>query len=92
MIRNIDILRFKADMVYYSNIDDFVNDINALFRNIYIDLEGLINFDLIKGRKYLTFIYLEFIKMLPNDFNELYNSDVEEIINTNRLPRVSNFI
>jgi hypothetical protein len=92
LIKNIDILRFKADMNYYFNVIDFYDDIYAMFKNVYLDLENLITFDLIKARKYLTYIYFELIKMIPNakDFNEVFNNDIEDIIVNNKLPRVSN--
>ncbi len=91
-IENIDILRYKADMNYYSNMKDFSGDIEALFKNIYMDLDKLISFDSIKAKKYLTSIYFEFIKTIPNDFTELYNNDIEEIIINNKLPKVSNIL
>ena len=88
-ITNIDILRYKAECVYYSNIKDFTDDIYHLFKYIYLELEELISFNLLLAKKYLTSLYVEFINLITIDFKNIFDDDINDIIVNNKLPKIS---
>jgi hypothetical protein len=95
-IHNIDLLRFKVQNAYFTNIFDFITDVNYLFKFIHQNINNLIKIttdeelDLI--RFYITNIYLELLKDTlehGNKFKECYEIDITELMNTNKLPKIS---
>jgi hypothetical protein len=94
MVTDIDILRYKIENYYYTDIKDVLEDVNFMFRFTFENLSNILgeSSKIESYRNYLTTIYIEIIKTVNSfkkEFRGLFINDINDLINTNKMPKIS---
>jgi hypothetical protein len=97
MATDIDIIRYKVENYYYTNVKDILDDICFMFKFIYENLTSILGDNLyvtksIMYKNYLTYNYIELTKIIfsfKREFRTLFNNDIGDLINGNKMPRIS---
>lgn len=96
-VTNLDILRYKVESMYFTNVNDVIEDVKFMFNHINQNIPSLFMkefFDENLSRAYLSNIFVKMIKMLleiKKEYKMLFDNDIKVIIENNKLPKCSKY-
>jgi hypothetical protein len=92
-------LQLKAENNYYTSLEDFIDDLFMVYKNVWKNREELFPLDstMIDPEKhilnlYLTASFVESIKCINfthRDFQELFDKDIKAVLDSNKLPKIN---
>jgi hypothetical protein len=93
-VENIDILRLKVQMNYYTSISSFYEDVAYMFSKVNENISSLI-LNVKENQQtfhnYLSAIFIEIIKLMKGirkTFNKYYDEDIQIVTSGNKLPKI----